>query len=140
MCPSHASLMVNLERNRRGQELDGCESRDLFSVPNSAWETACVHAQLCLTLDPHGWGSVACKALCPWDYTGENTGSGVTMPSSKDLPDLGIKPAPPALVGGFLGSPGNQEAANLIPKNHSRGWKLFLPVAELFTSFSTAKV
>ena len=41
-----------------------------------------------------------------------------------------------ALAGGFftsepLGKPRKPEAAKSILKNHSRGWKLFLPVAEL---------
>ena len=34
--------------------------------------------------------------LCPWDFPSKNT-AGVVMPSSRGLPDLGLKSAFPAL-------------------------------------------
>ena len=35
---------------------------------------ACIHAQSCLTLQPHGlW---LARLLCPWDFPGKNTGVG----------------------------------------------------------------
>ena len=41
------------------------------------------------------------RLLCPWDSPGKNTGSGLPLLSSGDLPDPGIEPVSPAL-GGFF--------------------------------------
>ena len=55
----------------------------------------CVHAQSvqsCLTLWPQRW---PVRLLCPWDFPGKITGV-VVMPSSRDLPDPGIRRLSPA--------------------------------------------
>ena len=41
--------------------------------------------------------TVACQALCPWDFPGKNTGVGGHFPSPGDLPNPGFKPGSPAL-------------------------------------------
>ena len=54
--------------------------------------------------------------LCPWDFAGKNTGTGLPCPSPGALPDPGIEPmspASPTLTGGFFtseppGKPGVQ--------------------------------
>jgi len=39
----------------------------------------------------------------PWDFPGKNTGMArMTFPSPGHLPNPGIKPATPALAGGFF--------------------------------------
>ena len=37
------------------------------------------------------------RLLCPWNSPGKYTGVGLPFPSSRDLPDPGIKPESPAL-------------------------------------------
>lgn len=64
--------------------------------------SACMHAQTCPTLLPHGLQPV--MFLCPWDFLGKNTGM-VPFLSPVDLPNLGIKPASlasPALADVFF--------------------------------------
>ena len=134
-----------LERDRRGQELYGCESRGLFNVSREFCLGNCVCVCVCVLscvwpCDPHGWGSVVCKAPLSMGLYRREYWSGLLCPLPRDHPDPGIEPAPPALAGGFfttepLGKPRKPDAAKWIPKNHSRGWKLFLPVAELFYFF-----
>ena len=66
--------------------------------------SACMHAQSCPTLLPHGLQPA--MFLCPWDFLGKNTGT-VPLPSPVDLPNLGIKPASrssPALANVFFTS------------------------------------
>ena len=131
-----------LERNRRGQELDGCESRGLFNVSREfcLGNCACVCAQLCLTLWPLWMGVCGLQGSSVYGIYRREYWSGLPCPLPRDHPDPGIEPVPPALAGGFfttepLGKPRKPDAAKWIPKNHSRGWKLFLPVAELFYFF-----
>ena len=53
------------------------------------------------------------RLLCPWDFPGKNTGvSGHFL--LRVLPDPGIKPASPALAGGFSTNkpPGNPAIVN----------------------------
>ena len=58
-------------------------------------------AQPCPTLcDPTDCSSTS--LLCLWDFPGKNTGVGCPFPLHRDLPDPGIKPASPALAGGFF--------------------------------------
>ena len=55
------------------------------------------------SLWPHGLQSA--RLLCPWDFPGKNTWVGKffpLFPSIGDLPDSRIKPASPALTGGFF--------------------------------------
>ena len=51
-------------------------------------------------LQPHGLQPD--RLLCPWDFTGKNTG--VPFLSPGDLPDPGIEQASPALAGGLFTS------------------------------------
>ena len=57
------------------------------------------------SLEPHGlWPA---KLLCPWGFSKQEYWSGVSFPSSGDLLNPGINPAPPvspALAGGFFTS------------------------------------
>ena len=55
------------------------------------------HVQLFATL----WTVVA-RLLYSWDFPGKDTVYGLPFPPPGDLPDPGIKPASPALVGGFF--------------------------------------
>ena len=41
------------------------------------------------------------KLLCPWNFPGKNTGAELPFPCPGDLTDPEIKPASPALTGGF---------------------------------------
>ena len=48
--------------------------------------------------------TVATRLLCPWNFSGRNTGV-VALPIPRDLPDPGVEPkspASPALAGGFF--------------------------------------
>ena len=58
------------------------------------------------------------KLLCPWDFSGKNTGAGLPFPSPGDLPNPRIEPTSPALTGRFFTTepPGN-------PKQVERGLK-----------------
>ena len=62
-----------------------------------------MRAQLlsCVRLcDPMG-----CRVLCPWNFSGKNTGVGCHLPTPGDLPDPGIEPkshVSPALGGVFF--------------------------------------
>ena len=52
------------------------------------------------SLQPHAlWPT---RILCPWGYPGNNTGVGCHFLLQGNLPDPGIKPASPALPGGFF--------------------------------------
>ena len=42
------------------------------------------------------------SSLCPWDFPGENTGEGCHFLLSGDLPNPGMEPESPALIGGFF--------------------------------------
>ena len=60
------------------------------------------------------------RFLCPWDSPGKNTGVGIPVPSSTDLPDPGIEPASllsPALASGFFPTSATREA----PESNNRG-------------------
>ena len=46
--------------------------------------------------------TVACRLLCPWDFSGKSTGVGCHFLLQRDLPDPGIGPASPMLVGRFF--------------------------------------
>ena len=51
--------------------------------------------------------TAAHRLLCPWDFPGKNTWSGLPVPSSGDLLDTGLEPASlvsPALAGGVTGN------------------------------------
>ena len=56
-----------------------------------AYVCACVCAQSCPTLWPHGLQPA--RLLCPWDSPGKNTGVGCHFLFQGNLPDPGIKPA-----------------------------------------------
>ena len=43
-----------------------------------------------------------CGSLCPWIFPGKSTGVDCHFSSPRDLPDPGVKPASPALAGGFF--------------------------------------
>ena len=49
----------------------------------------------------HPRGLQPARLLCPWDFPGKNTWSGLPFPSPGDLPDPGINHMSPALMGGF---------------------------------------
>ena len=54
------------------------------------------------SLLPHGLEPT--RLLCPWNFPGKNTGVGLPLPTSGDLPNPGIKPtslASPVWAGGF---------------------------------------
>ena len=70
------------------------------------------------------------RLLCPWDFPGKNTCSGLPFPSPGDLPDPGITPASPALAGGFFTTepPGK-------PFPHLHG-KTYAPSFSLQVTFS----
>ena len=60
---------------------------------------------------PHGLN----RLLCPWDSPGKNTALGSHFLLQGQLPDPGIEPMSPALVGGFFtteppGKPHNSKA------------------------------
>ena len=62
------------------------------------------------------------RLLCPWNSPGKNT-EGVAIPSPGDLPEPGIKPASPALPGGFFtteppGKPTGEFSNYLNSTNH----------------------
>ena len=42
------------------------------------------------------------RLLCPWDFSGKNTGVGWPFPPAGDLPDPRIEPTSPALAGRFF--------------------------------------
>ena len=44
------------------------------------------------------------RLLCPWDFSGKNTGVGLPFSPPRDLPDPGIKPVSPALQADSLPS------------------------------------
>ena len=48
------------------------------------------------------WAGPDTNLLCPWDFPGKNTGVGCLFFSPGDLPDPGIEPVSPLLVGGFF--------------------------------------
>ena len=58
---------------------------------------------MCVRLFATLW-TVACL-LCPWDFPGKNTWSGLPFPTPGDFPNPGIKPmslASPVLAGGIF--------------------------------------
>ena len=65
------------------------------------------------------------RLLCPWDSPGKNTGVGCPFPFG-DLPDPGVKPAPPPLQAdslppshlGNLRNPGGSPSSKTITKMH----------------------
>ena len=46
------------------------------------------------SLQPHGLSPT--RLLCPWDFSGKNTGVGCHFPPPGYFPDLGIEPVSPA--------------------------------------------
>ena len=66
-----------------------------------------LHAQLlsCVRLFATLW-AVACQGSLSMEFSRQEQWSGLPFPSPGDLPDPGIKPASPALVGGFFTYPG----------------------------------
>ena len=68
------------------------------------------HARLC---DPMDY-SLAARLLCPWNFTGKNTGAAI--PILEDLSDPGIEPTSsmsPALAGGFFTTSTTWEAQGI---------------------------
>ena len=61
----------------------------------------CLVIKLCPTL-LQLCGILLIRLLCSRNFPGKNTGVGCHFSSPGDLPDLGIKPASPALAGGFF--------------------------------------
>ena len=55
--------------------------------------------------------TVACRLLCPWDFSGKNTAVGCHFLLQRDVPDPGIGPASPMLAGRFF--------ATETPRKHS---------------------
>ena len=68
-------------------------------------------AQLCLTLwYPRDY------TLCPWNFLGKNTGSGLSFPTPGDLLDPGIEPTSPALADRFFTTePPGKPLGSVIP-------------------------
>ena len=48
------------------------------------------YAHLCLTLQPHGLQPS--RLLCPWDFSGKNTGVGCHVLLQKIFPTQGMNP------------------------------------------------
>ena len=46
--------------------------------------------------------TITCQAPLPMGLSQQEYWSGLTFPSPRDFPDPGIKPASPALAGGFF--------------------------------------
>ena len=75
------------------------------------------------------------RLLCPWDFPGKNTVSGLPFPSPGDLPDPGIQPtslASPALVDGFFTTePPAHKPTHILQEYKQKGtlnaleWKVF---------------
>ena len=62
--------------------------------------SACVCAAASDSLRPHGlWLT---RFLCPWTFQGKEYWSGLPFPIPGDLPDPGIEPISPVLVGVFF--------------------------------------
>ena len=51
--------------------------------------------------------------FCPWDFPGKNTGVSCHFLLQGDLPDSGIEPVSPVLVGGFF----NTEPSGMSMRN-----------------------
>ena len=70
-------------------------------------------AKLCLTLAIL-W-TVACQSPLSMGFSRQEYQSGLPFPSPGDLPDPGIKPASPALAGGFFTTepPGQPKEAGI---------------------------
>ena len=61
----------------------------------------CLFIQSCPTLcDPTDYSPA--RLLCPWDFPGKNIGVGCHFVSPGDLPDPGMEPGSPAVLGGFF--------------------------------------
>ena len=56
----------------------------------------------CIVSDSKIPWTVACQALLSMGFSSQEYGSGLPFPSPGHLPDAGIKPASPALAGGFF--------------------------------------
>ena len=69
---------------------------------------ACSVAQSCLTLQPHGLQPA--RLLCPWNSPGKDSGVGCHFPSSRGLPNPGLKPSSLALKGRFFTTSATWEA------------------------------
>ena len=61
----------------------------------SLYESQSSHSVVPDSLWPHGLQ--ATRFLCPWGFSRQEYWRGLPFPSPADLPDLGIKPASPAL-------------------------------------------
>ena len=64
------------------------------------------------SLQPHGLQFP--RFLCPWNFPGKNSGVGCHFLLQGDLPHPGIKPASPALAGGFFTTEPPGKPKNLI--------------------------
>jgi len=63
------------------------------------------------------------RLLCAWDFSSKNTGSGLSFPPLRDLPNSGIEPMSPALAGRFFTAetPG-KSLRSITGPVMSRGW------------------
>ena len=61
----------------------------------------CSVAQSCPSNSATAW-TLACQAPLSMEFFRQESWSGLPCPPPGDLPDPGIKPAPPALAGGFF--------------------------------------
>ena len=77
-------------------------------------------AQLCPTLcEPMDCSLL--RLLCPWDFSKQESWSGLPFPSSGDLPDAGFEPVSPTLQ------------VNSLPLSHQVGYLLSIDHIHLFT-------
>ena len=58
-------------------------------------------AKACLILETP-WTVLPTRLLCPWDFPDRNSGASCHFLLQGNLPDLGIEPESPVLIGGFF--------------------------------------